>query len=265
MNRLANNIPNKIKQPAQCCLHCGKSYVKMVNLNKHIVVCELLQKSKRRTKNLPEDEEEIIPSQKKMFELLIELGQKYSRLEEKVDEMNKWVVKKKKNINVLEWLNANVTPNITFENIIDKIIVNENDVEMLINNSFYDVLNEVFGRTIYNFSEKENPIFAFIQKPNMFYIYDSSKKWIEMPMEILCKFLNKVHTKIFKAFNDWKKMKISDKSNDNDNFAISCNKTMVKIMSIEIKNESTLTKIKGSMFSRMKTDMKAQLEYEFEF
>jgi nucleoside-diphosphate-sugar epimerase len=58
---------------------------------------------------------------------------------------------------------------------------------------------------------------------------------------------------------------INDKSNYNDSFAISCNKTMVKIMSVEIKNDQTLSKIKGAMFSRMKTDMKAQVEYEFEF
>ena len=27
MNRLAPNIPNKIKQPAKCCIYCGKSYI----------------------------------------------------------------------------------------------------------------------------------------------------------------------------------------------------------------------------------------------
>ena len=125
MNKLAPSIPNKIKQPAQCCVYCGKSYKKITNLNKHVVVCDLIQKSKRRALTgsglrIEDDEEEPLPSQRKMFEMLMELGQKYSRLEEKVDEINKWVVKKKKKINVLEWLNANITPTITFENIIDK-------------------------------------------------------------------------------------------------------------------------------------------------
>ena len=51
MNKLANDIPNRIKQPAQCCVHCGKSYIKRENLNKHLVICELLQISKKKTKN----------------------------------------------------------------------------------------------------------------------------------------------------------------------------------------------------------------------
>jgi uncharacterized protein YeeX (DUF496 family) len=263
MNRLLNNIPNKIKQPSQCCLHCGKSYKKRVNLEKHLVICELLEKSKRQTFIL-EEEEEQIPSQKKMFQMLIELGQKYNRLEEKVDEINKWVVKKKKKVNVLDWLNANVTPNVTFENIIDKIVVTEQDVKYLLVNSFYDVLHELFSRTIYKFDENENPIFAFIQKSNIFYIYNSEKVWLELTSDILIKFLNKVHMKVFKAFYDWKNTK-KDNIKSDDSFATTCDKTLVKLMGVEFKQESTLSRIKNAMFSKMKTDMKGLVEYEFEF
>ena len=263
MNKIANEIPNRIKQPAQCCIHCGKSYIKRVNLDKHLVICELLQKSKKTSKIIIE-EDEPMPSQRKMFEMLLELGQKYSRLEEKVDEINKWVVKKKKKINVLEWLNANVKPDINFDNLIDKIIIDEQDVKILLENSFYHVLTEVFSRTIYNFSETENPIFAFVQKQNMFYIYDKDGIWIELSRDRLIKFLNKVHTKIFKQFYEWKKSKVADIKSD-DRLANICDKTLVKITSVEFNQEAILSKVKNNMFSRMKTDMKALIEYEFEF
>jgi hypothetical protein len=263
MNKLANEIPNRIKQPSQCCINCGKSYIKRVNLDKHLVICELLQKS-RKTSKIIIEEDEPMPSQRKMFEMLIELGQKYSRLEEKVDEINKWVVKKKKKINVLEWLNANIKPDINFDSIIDKIVIDDQDVKYLLDNTFYDVLNEVFSRTIYNFNETQNPIFAFVQKQNVFYIYDKDNVWIELSRERLTKFLNKVHTKIFKQFYEWKKTKISDIKSD-DKLATQCDKTLVKITSIEFNQESILSKVKNNMFSRMKTDMKALVEYEFEF
>ena len=42
-------------------------------------------------------------------------------------------------------------------------------------------------------------------------------------------------------------------------------KTLVKIMSVEFKQQSILSKVRINMFSRMKTDMKALVEYEFEF
>jgi uncharacterized protein YeeX (DUF496 family) len=263
MNKLNNDIPNRIKQPAQCCIHCGKSYKTRINLNKHLVICELLQKSKKKS-NIVIEEDEPIPSQRKMFEMLIELGQKYSRLEEKVEELNKWVVKKKKKINILEWLNVNIKPNINFENIIDKIVVNQQDIKNLLEKSFYDVLNEIFSRTIYNFSETENPIFAFLQKQNVFYIYDSNETWIELSRERLIKFLNKVYMKIFKEFYEWKKINVKEIKSD-DRLAIISDKTLVKITSIEINQETILGKIRSNMFSRMKTDMKALVEYEFEF
>jgi uncharacterized protein YeeX (DUF496 family) len=261
-----NHIPNKIKQPSQCCIYCGKSYKKRTNLDKHFVICELLQKGKKSPSYRIEDPTEPIPSQKIMFQMLIELGQKYSRLEERMEEINKWVVKKKKKINVLEWLNANMKPDISFENIIDKIIIIEDDIKILLDNSFYDVLNEIFFRSIYNFNEneKENPIFAFVQKTNVFYIYNKDRIWSEISREDLIKFLNKVHLKIYKAFYDWKKNKQNEIKLD-DNFAIKCNKTLVKIMSIELNQENILSKIKSQMYSNMKTDVKSLVEYEFEF
>ena len=97
MNKLAPSINNRIKQPSQCCIYCGKSYIKRANLDKHIIICDLLQKRKR--PNVTEEEfDEAIPSQMKLFHMLIELGQKYKKLEEKMEDMNKWVIKKKKKI-----------------------------------------------------------------------------------------------------------------------------------------------------------------------
>ena len=265
MNKL-NNIPNKIKQPAQCCIHCGKSYKKRVNLDNHVVICELLH-NRRNTSLIIEDEEEPLPSQRKMFHMLIELGQKYNKLEEKVEELNKWVIKKKKKINILEWLNDNNTPNILFDSIIDKITVNEEDIKNLLDNPFNEVLNDIFSRTIYNFNQDENPIFAFVQKPNVFYVYelfDNNKMWVELSKEKLIKFLNKVHTKILKAFCDFKKERIQE-IRASDTYSIKCDKTMVKIMSVEFKQESILSKVRSMMFAKMKTDMKALVEFEFEF
>jgi len=268
MNKLAINVPNKIKQPAQCCIYCGKSYKKKINLDKHLVICELLQNAKKPApQQIDEEEEQQLPSQRRIFQMLIELGQKYSRLEEKVEEINKWVVKKKKKINVLDWLNANIIPSITFDTIIEKIIVEEKDVINLFDNTFYDILNEVFSRTIYKFNQDENPIFAFIQKINVFFIYtrvyEEKFSWIELSTENLIKFLNKVHMKFIKAFYDWKKTKTNEIKAD-DIFATRCNKTSVKIMSIEFKQESILSKVKSQMFAKMKTDVKALVEYEFE-
>lgn len=262
MNKLAQNIPNMIKQPAQCCVYCGKSYKKKCNLEKHINLCELLNKSK---KTLVIEDEEEIPSQRKIYQILLELGNKYNRLEEKIDELNKWVVKKKKKINVIEWLNTNITPEIKFENLIEKINIIDDDVKYLFEHSFNDTLNHIFSRNIYNLSESEYPIFAFVQKSNIFYIYDNENiGWIELNRENLIKFLNKVHMKLFRVFTKHKKENV-DKISEDEKFSLLCDKTCKKIVDVDFRQETILGKIRTTMFSRMKTDMKALVEYEFEF
>jgi len=259
-----NNIPNKIKQPSQCCFHCGKTYKIRTNLEKHINLCELLHKSKTRC----EEDEDEIPSQKKMYKMMLELAQKYNRLEEKVDEIGKWVIKKKKTVNVLDWLNVNITPETVFERLPEKIIIYDEDINYLLNNTFYDTLNEIFLRTIYTISENEYPIFAFVQKNNVFYVYDKIEEhkfeWHELSREKLIKFLSIIHMKLAKYFYEWKKNHMEE-IRESDSFAMTCDKTLIKLMSIEFKQEAIFNRVRSQMFNKMKTDMKALVEYEFEF
>ena len=263
MNKLALSIPNKIKQPAKCCVYCGKSYIKKTSLDKHTIICELL--NNRKSSVSVEDDDDDVPSQKKLFQILLELGNKFNKLEEKVDEINKWVVKKKKKINVIEWLNSNAKPEIKFESLIEKIIITQDDVKYLFDNSFADTLNNIFSRNIYKLSETEYPIFAFVQKCNVFYIYeDEDVGWMELNRERLIKFLNRVHVKLLRAFGEHKKAN-ADKIRDDESFSLLCDKTSVKMMNVDFRQESILGKIRGNMYSRMKTDMKALVEYEFEF
>ena len=264
MNQLFE-IPNRIKQPAHCCIYCGKTYKLRTNVDKHMTLCELVYKSKKIGSIIEEDDD--VPSVKKMYKMLLELGKKYNALEEKVEEINKFVVKKKK-INVLEWLNTNMRSTSSFEKLHETITVTDENIIYLLNNSVNDTFNELFNASIYNICEKEYPIFAFAQKMNTFYIYDKNNEmemeWQELSREKLIKFLNKVHLNLAKCFNEWKKKQL-DEINGNDRFAIICDKTLVKLMSVDFKQEATLGKIRSSMYSRMKTDMKALIEYEFEF
>ena len=81
--------------------------------------------------------------------------------------------------------------------------------------------------------------------------------------EKLIRFLCTVHMKISKAFYEWKK-KNKDMLSE-DRMATLCDKATVKLMSQEFKLDSTLSKIRSIMYGKMKTDMKALVEYEFEF
>jgi hypothetical protein len=258
-------LSNKNILSKQCCSHCGKTYKTRTNLDKHLLLCELIHK--RKSSNISYNEEDVIPSQKIMYELLLELGQKYVRLEEKVDEISKLVIKKKKKINILEWLNGNITPNIIFDKLSEKISIDEDDIEFLFYNSFLDTLNIIFMKSIYLFEDNENPIFAFSQNNNIFYIFDklsNNNTWCELSREKLIRFLNIIQMKISKKLYEWKKTH-SQKIKEDDNLLEIHDKAVSKLMSIEFKQESLLVKIKSIMYNKMKKDVKALIEYEFEF
>jgi hypothetical protein len=259
------NIPNRIKQPGQCCVHCGKSYNKKSNLNNHVIICELLHSN---SKSL-DDEDEPLPSQRKMYQMIIEISKKLNDLDQKMEEANKWIVKKKKKINIIEWLNLNVIPDFTFEQFINKINILDDDINILFDNTFVDVLNQVFSRNFCNNETTENlkclPILAFIQKQNIFYIYKNKETgWSELDKENLILFLNNVFIKISRVFSDWKKIN-KDKLEEDEKFQLLCDKTSLKMYSVDFKQDSTLSKIKTTMYNKIKKDTKGLVEYEFEF
>jgi len=257
-----------------CCEYCGKEYKRRINLDKHFILCEIIYKAKKKDRRIDKETEETneeMPTQKQMYKMILELALKYNKLEEKMELMSKWVDKTKKKINVLDWLNSssNLKPELIFDDLADSISILETDLDLLFNSNFYDMLNEIFTRNFYNNDESEISLFAFIQKANTIYIYSrdiSSLElvWIELSREKLIYFLNKVHFKIVKALLEWKKIYF-EKINNSDQMEEMYNKAKIKLMGIDFKQDSTLSKIKLSIYNKMKKDMKALIEYEFEF
>lgn len=295
MNKLIE-IPNRVKQPSSCCVYCGKGYKTRTGLDKHLILCEVIYKTnKSNNKNKTqtsflEDEEDELPSQRRMYQIILELSQKCNKLEQQLEEVNKWVVKKKKKINVLEWLIGNITPTIKFYDLSDQIVVLEQDIEYLFTNTFVDTLSEIFSRTIVDITDSgattnPQPIVAFVQKPNMFYIYDTNNHyekdkidkinekdktyqqeyiWRELTKDNLIKFLNLIHKKISRALSEWKK-KYNEKLKSCDSTSNLYDRTLIKLMGVEFKQESTLSKVRSMIYNKIKRDMKGLIEYEFEF
>ena len=70
--------------------------------------------------------------------------------------------------------------------------------------------------------------------------------------------------KLFRVFRQHK-IDNADKIQEEESFSLLCDKTSLKMMNVDFRQESILGKIRTNMYTRMKTDMKALLEYEFEF
>jgi hypothetical protein len=240
----------------KCCANCGAEFGTRTSLDGHAILCDFLHKSKQK------QDEELqfeLPSQRVMYELLIDMGLKQKRLEEKLDAITKFVSKQKKRINVLDWLNNNASPEITFDQLVDTIQVTREDVERIFDEPVADIMNTLFSRFVYERSER--PIYAFGQKNNVLYIFDGTV-WSEMNKNKMIRFFNNIQFKISNVLYEWKK----ECRDDNDDKLLSqFDKATVKLMNCDFMNDATFNKIRASIYSNLKTEVKALVEYEFEF
>jgi hypothetical protein len=241
---------NKIKQSSTCCIICGKTYKTRTRLEKHLLLCELLKRSK--SSSVIDEDETDIPSQRKLYLMLLELGHKYNKMEKKVEELNKLCVKQKKKINVIEWLTNNITPKSNISHFHENVSILESDVEFLFHNSFYSTLNGIFNRI----NDKDWPICGFVQKNNVLYSYENN--WHELTKDALYKFLNKIQMKISIKMLEWKKIN-NQNIKDNDSFATNYDKALVKLMEVDFSKETVFNKIKNMIFLIVKKS------YDIEF
>jgi hypothetical protein len=269
---------NKIKHSALCCIYCGKSYKTRLNLDKHLILCEITHKSTRScgSKSLNGDDDDDYDdyddnninsiSSKKLYQIVMQLALKCNRLENKVADLSKYVTKKIQKVDIIEHLNnkskSTNLPKLLFENITEIITVEQTDVEFLFHNSFMETVNLVLSRSIYNINEQNHqlPIAAFTQKANTIYVYTKNNihehnnnlssqnpSWSIVSRESFIRFLNIIQFKISKAFSEWRK-KNAQLLNDNDNHCILYDKTFSKLMEPDFKIEKTFVKFYNNIY-----------------
>jgi len=259
------------------CEYCGKKYTRKTSHIKHTILCEVFHKSKRE-KTCDKEESSDIPTTEKLYEIIQELALKYKIMETKMENMQKWVDKKKKKLNVLQWLNTCAKPQKTYTEWIQSITATEEHVEILIEQNITQTVDALFNKKIQSLSQKDtdtdtdtsisyiHPIYCFVQKINIFYIYDDvTSEWKQMDSDDLISLSKKIHSKILQAICEWYKKNI-DKINKSDKMTILYNQTLVKLMSVNFTADSVyLSKLKTSLHSSLKTDLTNIVEYEFEF
>jgi len=269
-----HNIKNLIKQPSRCCTNCGKGYKLKSSLDKHLLICELVtRQGKKKLLIVEEDDEEIIPDNKQLYKILLELTAKYTKLENKMTEVSKFAVKEKKKINILDWLNNNVTPTFTFKEFTTKIVLDTKINDLILHNPFNDILSEIINQYLI---DENLPILAFTQKTNAIFIFSKTSDavntnnsavvsgWQEIPRDVLIGLLNSIQMKISKSFYDWKQLH-KEELLTNDTLCGLCDRALVKIMSPSFKEDKYLSKAKSLIYNKIKKDIKMLIEYEFDF
>jgi len=244
------------------CKGCDKKYTQKSSYQNHAILCEFLKNSKRENA-IEEQESADLPSYKDLVKLVGMLAVKNNKLEEKVDSLQKWVEKSKKKVNIIEWLNTNIKPDLTFVQFLESIILSENYVNCLNENNMMKTLTSIFEE----FFKKENnlPIYAFKEKQNTFYLYNQeTNSWSEMEKDRIISMIYYIDRQVQREITNWS-IKYHEKIKYNDKWAQTFNKLVGKANSLSYREDATLSKLKGILFNLLKCEIKRYVEYEFEY
>lgn len=247
------------------CPYCTKEYSRKSSFDKHILICDFLQKSKKE-QEIDNQESDNLPSFKELVIIVQELAKKNKKLEEKMTHMEKWIETKKKKVNVVQWLNQNVIPPIHFLDWCTRINVSTNHMMHLFESPIHETVIKIIqddieesAKTLQNIL----PIHAFDQKANTFYIYNGTE-WTLMTNHNFSTILIKIQQRFLKEMEKWRTQNMEQMDN-NDKTGDTYNKTIMKLMNINTTQDGTFNKIKTFVYNTIKVDIKNMIEYEFEF
>jgi len=249
------------------CLGCNKQYTRKGSLDNHKILCEFKMKTKRE-KQIDEEEFGDIPNHYELVKIVQSLTIKLIKTEEKLLEMEKWVEKKKKKINVITWLNTNIIPIVGFKEwVVTMILVKPQHFENLLEDSLFNTIQKVFES---NLTENNviYPIKCFSQKQGIFYICEKHEEdkveWKQLTLQDMILILKTIQNQLIKELTNWKK-KNQAKFDDNSKISDIFNKAVIKLMSMTFTQDTNLTRIKNGLYDYLKTDLKLHMDYEFEF
>ena len=245
---------HKTIQKASClsCIHCGRDYKNNTSLNKHVILCDLLTRQKQTG-----DDIIVTPSNKILFQMLIDLGNRYKILEEKLQYVE--VSSKKKKIDVIDWLNENHKISANFLEI--NLEIEKGDIDRLFEaTSLVDVFDGIFKRL----EDYQNmPLFAFAQKKNAFYCCENNR-WRETNQEDFIRLFGSIRIKLSKCLLAWKQENINE-INSCDRMSQMYDLANLKLMKYDFNNKTTCGRLKSILFSHIKQNIKPIIEYEIEF
>ena len=249
----------KTKSALYSCALCKKDYTRKSSLDKHIVLCEFKSKSKLELQVAVEEAPDK-PTYDQLVQIVQELSIKYVKMEEKMGEMQQYIDRKKKKVDVIGWLNTHVKPTTGFLEWVNSIVTVEPSHFLYLlrpETTIFETIHEVFA---YNLEKRDFicPLTCFAQKNGVFYICEPEQEngfvWVELELKDFVLFLKQVQRKLIGELSEWRKTN-QKLFYENDKIADQFNKAVIKLMNITFVQDANMSRIKNSLYHYLKVDL----------
>ena len=265
-------IPIQTNGKKECCNYCGKDYTRKSSLHKHVLLCEIIHKSKR--EQICEKEETTdVPTVATLYHIIQELAGKYETLSKTVEQMQQYIQQKRNKINIIDWLNqeeqqpTTQPPKPSLQSWMQTIQVEDKHIQLLMDENivacFNSVIEDNTNSKDKNKDNNKNPFACFIQKSHMIYVKnESTQTWESLTLENFVLLIKQIHSRLLKKMCDWRNANAKQIA-ESEKMSELYNKTIVKLMSVNFTSGSThLSKIRAHIYTTFKVDFHPTLEVE---
>ena len=247
------------------CKYCNKIYIRKYAYNNHLQKCKFY---KSRCTIIKEENSEFLNKINNnnnetninfnnftIYKMLIDLTNKYEKLQKDYDELKKFVETNKKKVDVITYLNNSFNfDNFDFHDFINSINISLEDLEIIFKKDYLDgIVNIILNKIIT--LENNIPLKGFSTKENILYIYlKSLKSWIQISNEELQKTIKYFSKNILNQFSIWENE--TKKTMKPDDFSEIYILNMKKVLggNYDFKNLHNLLKIR--LYKNIKTNVK---------
>lgn len=231
------------------CPNCFETIKKTSCYEKHILQCQ-------RTNDLSNF---TSPSNKQLYEIIVNLTEKYNKLQTEVDGLKKQLYVKNKKLDVLSWLNVQTLPTNSFHVYMEHISI---DVEKL-TYIFDENLTTGILRIVCEFLEETDAKYSikcYDQKKNILYVFNG-EMWTEFTAEEFRKTINKVYSKCLQGF-DMYKNKNEEKMKTDSDFQEEYTKKFMKLINTKPSFDTICGRIKNKLYIELKESFTSITEFE---
>jgi hypothetical protein len=240
------------------CSCCGKTFKHASAFRYHRSVCELLKLSKHEQEDLLEEDSDLPPASD-LWRIVKTLASRQEKILQELEKMQNWVQRQKRKISIIDWLNENSTPSVSYDDWIDSFEIVADDIKLVFNHGFILGILEILKRQLSLNNEHELPIRAFEQKPNVLFVHKENG-WRVYESDEFKRLISIIHRKITMHFKEWceKNKKLAYNLN-NETYQ----QNVIKIMGGNRPYDESVRKVNSKLYKYLKFNLKNIVQYEF--
>ena len=252
------------------CSHCKKSYISKAAYNNHQLQCELRSIcNKIQTKDEEEQELDVKfnGSINDVYKLLINLTNKFDKLETDYNELKKYANVTKSKIDVIEYLDTNFNyGDFDFVKFLNSIQITEAELQVVFDHDYINGIYQIITDHIEKVQHNVNiPIKAFNSKEGVLYICvnpdDRGHKWVIMDDDCIKSIMKYFNKSLSPLFLNWQK--VNKKTLPSDVFTTVFNRNMKRVFASNYEKKNMNAMLKNKLYKHLKISLRNFVSHDF--